>query len=110
MDNEKAKQIERLMNHELAHAERQSGDVHLTPEELRWNALHNVCDQLLRRLDDINTLNTIGHRLQKERNQLAGNLTLAASKLELVRAERDMYKADLAYAKLQLKEAQNHNS
>ena len=110
MDNEKAKQIERLMNHELAHAERQSGDVYLTPEELRWNALHNVCDQLLRRLDDINRLNGIGHRLEKERNRIAANLSLKSSQYTLVCAERDMYKADLAYAKLQLKEAQNHNS
>ena len=104
MDNEKAKQIERLMNHELAHAERQSGDVYLTPEELRWNALHNVCDQLLRRLDDINTLNTIGHRLQKERNRLAGNLSLKTSQHTLVCAERDMLAAELRLVKLQLKE------
>lgn len=54
---------------------------------------------------DIAMYKSIGKRLQDERNKLAGNLTLAEAKLNLVRAERDMLAAELRLVKLQLKEA-----
>lgn len=53
----------------------------------------------------ITMLEGIGKRLQDERNKLAGNLTLAEAKLNLIRAERDMLAAELRLVKLQLKEA-----
>ena len=100
------KKVTHLMNHEMAHAEAQAAHrgEYITSNERVWRALRNVCDQLLRRLDDINTLNTIGHRLQKERNRLAGNLSLKTSQHTLVCAERDMLAAELRLVKLQLKE------
>lgn len=54
---------------------------------------------------DIAMYKSIGKRLQDERNKLAGNLTLAEAKLNLIRAERDMLAAELRLVKLQLKEA-----